>query len=354
MANSNWRERFLMDISRRDILYFQFDSKYILEPPQLLGLYEYNYEHFEAAKYLKYFKEPQSMHYPFDLNKGYSATRYTLPCKLASRLHLPLKYDMTINKDQTTKSSTTPIYTSRRVVTKLMEFCYSKDDFYIWITRFNGSFYISGELSCLLDENPKNMHHQRLEKYLFADSPDNEPNTEEPIDMNIALSALHRANVGKFSLIYAGEVQGIISDKKLENLTDMDLLNQCRFVFTKQMWDTAKKEHYFLRYWIQSRLSNIEDLYVAYKNTHGIVEKPIEHHNVSDIPKLFSWKPEVCYGFLHKFLENVENLMRDVNSLDTVYEFKFNAKNKTTTYEVYKGREDKMFIPKYYADFVSK
>ncbi|XP_073815684.1 decapping and exoribonuclease protein Rai1-like isoform X2 [Musca autumnalis] len=352
---TTWRNQndAFMQIRKRDLIDLK-NLKIILESPRLLGFYSYFYEVFEPSNYIKYFKEPKLSRYPLDLNMGYSKARCCVTGTYDSRLNVPLRYAIgNIDGLKSNGISAINVYTSRRVLFSLMEWCYGKYDFHVLVTRFNGSLYMAGEPAAGL-EKPQQLHHKQLEQYLFADSPDNEPNTEEPIDMNIALSALHRANVGKFSLIYAGEVQGIISDKKLENLTDMDLLNQCRFVFTKQMWDTAKKEHYFLRYWIQSRLSNIEDLYVAYKNTHGIVEKPIEHHNVSDIPKLFSWKPEVCYGFLHKFLENVENLMRDVNSLDTVYEFKFNAKNKTTTYEVYKGREDKMFIPKYYADFVSK
>ncbi|XP_005186411.3 uncharacterized protein LOC101895847 [Musca domestica] len=352
----NWRkENILLKFQRRNVLEM-LKTKTVVEKPKLLGIYSYNYEIFEPAKYIKYFKEPEPKDYPMDLNEGYSTSRFTLPCTYDSRLHAPLTFAVTngVGKMSQVEARTqTIVYTSRRVLSKLLECCYSKEDFKLWVTRFNGMLYMVGELS-YIDNKPQHNHHERLDKILFAESPNEEPKRNEPIDTNVSLSCLHCTNLERFSLLYAGDIQGIISNEKLDSLNNMDVLNQCRFVLTKQMWEWSNKEYKFLRYWIQSRLSNVEDIYVAYKNENGIVEKPIEHCKVSEIPKNYSWRPEICFGFLHKFLENVDNLMHDVNSLETVYEFESNARNKEITYNIYRGRTDKTFIPKYYADFVSK
>uniref|UniRef100_A0A1I8MVW1 Decapping nuclease n=1 Tax=Musca domestica TaxID=7370 RepID=A0A1I8MVW1_MUSDO len=350
MANRG-KKNVLMQVNGHNVLEFK-KSKTIFETPKIEGLYSYIYESFEPSKHIKYFKEPQPSLYPIDLNVGLEKACPVINSRIATRLHMPLNFAM---KDSTTyqrPTTATTVYTSRRVLTLLMEFCYGKYNSHVLVSRHNGNLYMAGDPAADMD-TPQQFHHKRLEQCLFADSPDELPKMDQPIDMNIALSCLHHAYLGKFSLLYAGEVQGIISDKMLENINDMDLLNQCRFVFSKQMWEWSKKEYKFLRYWIQSRLSNVDDIYVACKDKDGIVKKPIEHCKVSDIPKNYPWEPEVCFGFLHAFLERVENLMHGVNSLETVYEFQLNPPTKEITYEIYNGRTDKTFIPKYYADFVN-
>ncbi|XP_061402911.1 decapping nuclease DXO homolog [Musca vetustissima] len=325
--------------------------KDIMETPKIVGFYSYDYNKFEPSKYIKYFKEPKSSSYPLNLNGG-----EWIPCQNGqsdTRLHIPLTYAMTIDDSINQPNvKTTNVYTGRRVLTQLMEYCYSIHDDTIFVTRHNGNLYMT---SLVYRHTPPHMHHKRLEQLLFTDSPDEEPQPDKPIDFNKTLSCLHRTNMGKFSIFYAGDVQGIISDKKLDNLNDMDMLNQCRFVFTKQLWTTQKKEHILQRYWVQSRLSNIDDIYIAYKDCSGVVNNPIEHLKTSELPEVYNnFKPEICFGFLYEFLENVENLMSNVNSLDTVYEFNLKPKEKTVIYKIHEGKTDNTFIPKYYAEFVNK
>uniref|UniRef100_A0A1I8PJP6 Decapping nuclease n=2 Tax=Stomoxys calcitrans TaxID=35570 RepID=A0A1I8PJP6_STOCA len=246
------------------------------------------------------------------------------------------------------------IYTGRRVLTKIMQWCYEKKfDFHVLVSRYNGNLYMAGDRSW--EGIPSNVHHKRFEQLLFADSPEKPPNCDEPINENITQSVLHRCKLGNYEILYAGEAQGIISEEKIENLDDMEALDKCRFVFTKQLWANVKdKENKFLTYWIQSYLSAIDDIYVGYKSFGGFVETPIECMKISDMPRKYSWDPAVCFGFLNYFLEQVEQLMSKVNCLHTVYEFTFRVRDKATVYEIYEGNSDKSFIPQFYADFVAR
>uniref|UniRef100_A0A1L8EBH2 Decapping nuclease n=1 Tax=Haematobia irritans TaxID=7368 RepID=A0A1L8EBH2_HAEIR len=253
------------------------------------------------------------------------------------------------------KHSTVKVYTGRRALTQIMEWPYeNKYDFNLWISRYNNELYMTGVLSYL---NNTCSHHDRLQQLLFSDSPDEIPNIDDIPNRTMGQSVLHQSKIGKYTLLYAGEAQGIISDKKIENFDDIDALDKCRFVFTKQLWKNLNpwvKQRKLLKFWIQSYLSNVDDLYVAYKNDDGNVTLPIEYIKVSTIPQEQFWKPSVSFGFLHYFLEQVEQAMSNVNCLDTVYEFTFKARDKTTSYKIYEGKSEKSFIPKKYSDFVNK
>lgn len=155
---------------------------------------------------------------------------------------------------------------------------------------------------------------------------------------------------------------------------DLDALNDCRFVFAKQMWKhLMNKASKYLNYWLQAYLCNVKEIYIGYKTDDGIIDQPLELNYVRDLPKVNTfiyilvfikskkliflclqnrdWKPAICTGFLYEFLQNIENRMSSVNSLSTVYEFHFNRKYKTITYEIFKGNNDKTIITKEYMKF---
>ncbi|XP_065357945.1 decapping nuclease DXO homolog [Calliphora vicina] len=211
---------------------------------------------------------------------------------------------------------------------------------------------MEGEDKSLHELRAVETHHGRFHKLLFTDSPDNPPNIDEPGDDNIKLVGIQRSNFGKYDIIYTGEIQGIDSNEEIKDFDDIDALNSCRFVYSKQMWSRLKhKDHRYLTYWLQSYLSNVEDVYIGYKIKDGIIVQPIERKAVADIPKNRFWQPSICTGFLNEFLQNVEKCMSSVNCLNTVFLFHYDQKNKRFSYEIFKGQTEKTFISEEYMKY---
>lgn len=52
------------------------------------------------------------------------------------------------------------------------------------------------------------------------------------------------------------------------------------------MWYTLKhKDNKYLKFWLQSYLANVRDIYIAYK-VDGFIIDPIEHKKVANLPKV--------------------------------------------------------------------
>ncbi|XP_065361433.1 uncharacterized protein LOC135955066 [Calliphora vicina] len=335
------------------------EKSVFLSKPKLVDLYDYNYEKVTKAKRIKYLKTPKSDVYPIDLNDGFEKYIIRNSSMYSRYIELSLKYDMTsaAERDGDENIEKTKVITRRGTLAHIMESYYNKrhyDDLNIRVSRYNGNIYMvmEEEDESLCELKAVQTHHARLEKLLFTDSPDKPPKIDEPCDENIQLIGIHRSNFGKYDIIYSGEIQGIDSNEEIKDFDDFDALNNCRFVYSKQMWTTLKnKDNKYLKFWLQSYLANVQDVYIGYKSRNGIIVEPIERKAVSDIPKNRFWQPPICTGFLYDFLQNVEKLMSSVNCLNTVYLIQYDHENKSFSYEIFKGETDKTFISKEYMKY---
>ncbi|XP_037808824.1 decapping nuclease DXO homolog [Lucilia sericata] len=349
MASKSTNLLFLYKITPETLKKFEENCVYF-KKPELVAYYDYLDGFIVKASSIKYLKHPDTLSYPMDLNKGFH--EYTMPKTVSlSRQIKPslIYYDsLSDDLDDTKNMRKTKVITRRGTLVRLMETHYNNviTDLTIRVTRYNGNLYMILDQKELSDSelNPVHTHHKHLERFIFSDAPDIPPILYEPIDENFYQIGVHRSSFGKYDIIYSGEMQGIISNEEIEDF-DARTLNDCRFVFTKQMWWSYKdQDTKYLRIWLQSYLANVQDLYIGYKNRHGIIEKPIEHNKAKDLPKDRFWKPVICTGFLHEFLENVEKCMSSVNCLNTVYEFHYDQEEKSFSYEIFNGKSDKSFI----------
>ncbi|XP_065361444.1 decapping nuclease DXO homolog [Calliphora vicina] len=329
--------------------------------PRLVAYYDYNYNKITPAKRIKFFKSPTSDQYPIDLNAGFETCIRRKSDMYSLAIDLSLKYDMTSASecDGLDSIEKIKVITRRGTLVHIMESYYIKtyDKLTIRVSRYNGNLYMLMEelydpLNIL---KPVNTHHGQLEKLLFTDSPDKPPKINESYDANIALYGVHRSNFGKYDIIYSGEIQGIDSNEEIKDFDDLDAINECRFVFGKQMWKSLKyNDDKYLMFWLQSYLANVKDIYIGYKSCKGIISEPIEYKNPRDLPKNRFWKPSICTGFLYDFLQNVEKRMSSVNCLNTVYLFHYNWEEKIFSYEMFNGKSDKTFISKEYMEYCMK
>ncbi|XP_046806390.1 decapping nuclease DXO homolog [Lucilia cuprina] len=321
--------------------------------PRLVAYYEYNHGNITPAKRIMYYRNPTARQYPIDLNADFETYVFRESCLRSKYIELSLKYEMKCN-GECRDVEKTKVITRRGTLVHIMEACYYKqhDMLSIRVSRYNGNIYMVRNESLSELKHSTNTHHGQLEKLLFSDSPDKPAETNKPCDENNFLLGVHRSNFGKYDIIYSGEIQGIISQEKIKDFDDLEALNNCRFVFTKQMWKYIKyEEKKYLNYWLQSYLANVKDIYIGYKNKNGIIEEPIKNITTRNLPKNCFWKPSVCLGFLYDFLQNVEKHMSTVNCLNTVYMFHYNSNEKIFSYEIFKGKTDKTFITEEYMEY---
>ncbi|XP_013116405.2 uncharacterized protein LOC106093793 [Stomoxys calcitrans] len=351
-------------------VFTRFENKRnYFERPRLVGIYNIDHIKFNPAHRIKnHFKEPEPSSYPLDLNASEDLFGF-LKYETQTNLFHPLLHAVFSGTSmlalEEERAPTTPddiertnVYTRRGILERIMEFCYTKYSFTVCVSRCNGKLFMVQQApkKNVYNDN-QSVHHMRLSQLVFGDPTGKTSNGKGSMiyDDNVFQVLVHKTSLGKFDIYYVGRTQGIIPDKAEQKINDLETLNGQRFVAVKQMLSELRNDDLkLLKYWLQGYLSNIKEIYIAYKDSDGIVREPLEYQKLSDIPKKCSWKPNVCTSFLLEFLNRVENLMSDVDSLDTVYRFTFNAKYKTVYYQIHEGKSDYSFIPHEYGEFIQE
>ncbi|XP_073815682.1 decapping and exoribonuclease protein Rai1-like [Musca autumnalis] len=354
----------LLHINSADFDKFEQTPEYMTRP-RIVKIYDINYTRFTPAKKLSYlFKTPNLSEYPLDISSDLG-TPIELKYSTQTGLLNPLLHtyfgcdenendldDSCVNRKNNHNKNVEMIdvYSRRGALEKIMAFCYDKNDFGILVSRYNGKIFMierPKNEETFEKEQTGNTHHRRLIQITSVAVTPDESNGN---DDNIFQTAVYEANLAKYNLHYGGRTQFIkIADESKNNLSDM---NKIDHVAVKQMWSTIRDKNIkLLRYWLQGYLANVRELYLAYKDQRGIVQSPMECYKSCEIPKKCYWKPSVCTTFLNVFLDKVEDVMTNVDSVDIVYEFQFHGLNKIVQYTKRSGIG---FIPKEYADKIKE
>uniref|UniRef100_A0A1A9WY52 Decapping nuclease n=1 Tax=Glossina brevipalpis TaxID=37001 RepID=A0A1A9WY52_9MUSC len=298
--------------------------------------------------------------YPLDLCEGYDVHKFRKSFMYKKYLELVLEWAMSAEGRQHVQKNIdkTLIFIRRGALAKIMMSplmpCKEFNNWVLFVSRYNNNLYM-----CLDEQDESTAektlsmyHHTRLDHLLFSEGQRLRPDTSKPTDDNIRYSVVHTSSMGKYNFIYSGEVQGIKADEDIKDLSDLSSLNACEYVMTKQLWETMAYNLKFMKYlswWLHAYLANCRSIYVARKDSNGVVQEPIQYIKVSSIPKDYNFDPGFLIGFLHNFLEMVESLMSNIDSHETVYEFRFNSFDKTIRYRIHSGNRSKIFIS---ADYI--
>uniref|UniRef100_A0A1A9UTC6 Decapping nuclease n=1 Tax=Glossina austeni TaxID=7395 RepID=A0A1A9UTC6_GLOAU len=333
--------------------------------PQLVSFMKADYGKCTKAPSMRYLHLPNSSAYPLDLCEGYDVHKFRKSFMYKRYLELVLDWAMSPKGRQYVEESVdkTLIYIRRGSLAKMMlsplMLGHSMNNWILFVSRYNKNLYmcLDKEDESTVEKTPPMYHHTRLNQLLFSESQRLPPNTTNPSDDNVGYIAVHTSSMGRYNLIYSGEVQGIKAEEEIEDLNDMEALNACEYVMSKQMWQTLPYFHKFSKFsswWVHAYLSNCKSIYVAQKARDGIVEEPIKHTIVRSIPRDYEFSPGLIIGFFHHLLEMIENLMSKIDSLETVYEFRFNSFERTVRYNAHFGNRSKIIISSDYVKFINK
>uniref|UniRef100_A0A1I8NKF8 Decapping nuclease n=1 Tax=Musca domestica TaxID=7370 RepID=A0A1I8NKF8_MUSDO len=344
----------MLSITSKSLKKLEKKPRY-MEKPNIVNVYDINHAHFKEAQSLRYvFTEPLTNEYPLNLNGEYKPLiKYEPETQLGLLKPLLYNYFGDRNKENISKGNENDklinVFTRRGILEQIMEFPYRRNDINVLISRYNGQIFIIQQqlTEKMFNINQGNSHYTRLCELLLKDVSE-DPTTWN--DENIFQVAVYEATIEKFKLHYIGRAHAIKETEGTKNyLKDLCMGSM---VSIKQMWINIKdKEEKYLKYWLQAYLSNVQQIYLAIKDTNAMVTSPIQCLHTCEIPKMCtSWKPNICTTFLNNFLEHVERVMSRVNSLDTVFQVRFDAKNKTVHYVRFEGKTDKTFIAKEFSE----
>lgn len=143
----------------------------------------------------------------------------------------------------------------------------------------------------------------KFESYLTC-KPGSQPNPSEPMNFNHEFSSVVSTKLGKYSLLFAGEVDCCLPGRP-QHYIELKTTRKCEH----KGQEVSFRRFKLLKWWLQSFLIGIEDIFVGYRNDEGIIEN-CEWMKVQEMPRSVRqdrqhWKPNVCFNFLETFLKFV-------------------------------------------------
>ncbi|KAJ2946376.1 hypothetical protein O0L34_g12415 [Tuta absoluta] len=165
----------------------------------------------------------------------------------------------------------------------------------------------------------------KFEQYMLSDTPDSEPNPDQPVDENEEFSLVFTNILNQHTIVYGAEMDGIRCDKNpvtpppVENRPKavVEYLSTKEFIElkTSRHIEFPNQENSFRRFkakkwWCQSFLAGIDTILCGFRNDDGIVEE-LRTYNVNELPKMSKrfWNPNVCFNFLDTFFTYVKRCL---------------------------------------------
>lgn len=355
---------------------------FYLSRPKIQKLYAY--QRFEVNSNdvrLPYFIKPRS--YPIDLNKGFEKFIFRQHADFSKMLETTQKFIVdseenvlqpygSVNPDthQSLKTeddeSYQPRQNSKRKIVLSNRGCLSNimiipyrlgaskyNDKTIFATRYCGVLHIS-DYRYDNDTSRNNTYHSKFQQTCFSDGPDLDPDTDEPVNENEFIRGIFHTDLKEFDLIYSGELSGIVSSHKIDDMKNMETINKLQFISTKLLWNSDHSNFWkhpkCLNWWATLYLANTSDLCVGLKDRDGVIRTPLQTKPVKDLPKDQSWKPRICIRFLLTMLELIEENMSSVNCPYTVYEFVHDSFAKCIKLKKHIGKTEYSFLSEEYIE----
>lgn len=193
------------------------------------------------------------------------------------------------------------------------------------------------------------------------DSPDIEPNTQEPVIEAEEFCCMFKTKLMGHTVVYGAEMDGIELDHSV-NLNRTDF-NEIPFIELKVKLREEKENQRintlrfkFRNWWCQCFLANIKKVLVGVRDRDGNVTELVDL-DVRDIPKQVRsyWSPAVCLRFCGDFLQLVDSEMKSVDCPYTVYKFDYDPRSRESIkLSIFKNKNDFSFLPEWYVTGIER
>ncbi|XP_030381183.1 decapping nuclease DXO homolog isoform X2 [Scaptodrosophila lebanonensis] len=193
----------------------------------------------------------------------------------------------------------------------------------------------------------------KFEQYCTSYDPNVEPDTSMPVIEDEDFNCIFRAQLGELRLMFAAEMDGLRSNKKVdlripEVLDSTDFVEMKTGIYEKTPRQRQAFESYTsLKWWSQSFLSGGKTIVEGLRDANGIVRK-INEHEVAEIPKNKPWKRNLSAVFLKHFLEEVKQILKGIDDPYAVVQFDFEPMEGLFIYHKLQGPNVQQIIPDFY------
>ena len=287
---------------------------------------------------VKHMLEPNRGMVRFDLNKGVKKAVKAIPSKSDERLDHLLKGVM-LNREKFAVegellSLHTDIVCFRGLLTTLLCTPYERrEGWEMQVARWRGTLYL---MQVDTEQKRKNRAEEtdrqrtmsswgyKFEQYMSSSSPQQDPDTDTPVNENEEFCCLFRTRVGGVSMVYGAEMDAY---RATNQLREKDKLSPEKFVEmkTSRELDNDRQERNFRRYkqlkwWAQSFLVGTRQVLSGWRDDQGVVGR-LQVLEVRDIPKTaVEWKANTCANFLSSFLSLLKTRVTtdDLTTIHTV------------------------------------
>ncbi|CAH1791571.1 unnamed protein product [Owenia fusiformis] len=264
--------------------------------------------------------------------------------------------------DKETTSLNTDFVCWRGLLTKILTTPFeSKDDWWIGVSLFNGTYYLREVETPRKKSEKENMSRRheemsywgyKFEQYMTTDTVDGIADTRRPVDCNEAYCTVVRGRLRGHSLVYSGETDCCI--KHPDGRQEYVELKTSREIY-KPNQERNFKRFKLLKWWLQSFLPGVPKIIAGFRDDDGIVHR-IQTYKTEDIPKLVKgerdmWDAATCFNFCDAFLSHIKRVVT-IDDPRRVVLFKWAPRYDITC--MWEDTEQYRFLPDWYIDWMNK
>ncbi|KAJ8678814.1 hypothetical protein QAD02_014601 [Eretmocerus hayati] len=254
----------------------------------------------------------------------------------------------------------------RGLLTRICSTPYNdQEDWIICAAKFQGTIYLCAfdteeqkhKFANMSEKNLKFMSWGfKFEQFLLSETPNGTPITTKPVNEAEEFCCLYKSKLGKNTLFYGAEMDGVCSSQPLQEPIDWKTkkfveLKTNRMVKTDWQEKIYKKK--LLKWWCQSFLVGIEDVICGNRTDSGKVFE-IENIKVSDMPKICQdfWNPCDSMNFCNKFLDHIVAVVSQ-DYQEAIYKFDFKV-GEGMRLEVLPPSSKYFFLPNWFTQKVDE
>ncbi|GAB0094227.1 Decapping nuclease DXO homolog [Sergentomyia squamirostris] len=327
---------------------------------------------------LKYFSVPDEKPH-WDLNTGYEIYQRKQLIE-SERINHILEFivanaERVKSKNQSGKVLFPDIVCFRGLLRMIMctpyEASSRSESWIILATKYRGTIYLCQEESDekrdeILNETEDQKRFQyygyKFEQYILTEKLNIPNDLTKPVIESEEFGVMFKSTFEKHKILYAAEMDGVISDAPIDVNADLSK-NPLSFVEvkTKKQEENQRQHQNYVRFklrkwWCQSFLVGIKDVYVGVRSAGGIVHR-VEKVSVKSMPKIAErqWSSLICMKFCCIFLDTVKAMMEKIDDPHTVFRFSFNPRiSDHIQYEIISEKSEVSFLPTWYVDFLDE